>query len=93
MAHTESCSWAVQVLCEVGLELDVHDVFWQTLCPATHAVSQAAWGLAHTCGHTGQAPGCLWFASNNVPYNIKPRVTVQLYDGPDFMTFIVQHEN
>ncbi len=61
MAPTEKlvALWAVQVLCEVRLELDVHDVLWQTLCAAAHAVSQAAWGLAHTCRHTGQTPGCL----------------------------------
>ncbi len=93
MAHTESCSWAVQVLCEVGLELDVHDVFWQTLCPATHAVSQAAWGLAYICRHTGQTPGCLRFASSSVHYRVGSTATVYVHDGPDFMTFIVQHEN
>ena len=61
MAHIGDIAalWAVQVLCEVCLELEIHNVLWQTLCAAAHAVSQTAWGLAHTCRHTGQTPGHL----------------------------------
>ena len=87
--------WAVQVLCEIGLNLDVHDVLWQTLCTAAHAVSQAAWGLAHTCRHTGETLECLSLASSSVHYSLGSTATVCLQDGPDecLVTSIVRRED